>query len=89
MAKFNVVFSDRALRSLKKIDKYHAKIIIGWIEKNLIECENPRLHGKALTGDKKDYWRYRVGTYRIIADIQDKQINIHIINIAHRREIYN
>lgn len=88
MTKYKVVFSEKALKELKKIDKYQAKIIISWIEKNLSDCTDPRRHGKALTGEKKGYWRYRVGTYRIIADIQDKQIVINIINIAHRSNVY-
>ena len=44
-------------------------IIYGWIEKNLVGCDNPRLYGKALIGNQKGYWRYRIGVYRIIADI--------------------
>lgn len=86
--KYDIKFSDTAVKSLKKIDRYQAKMIISWIEKNLIGCSNPRIHGKALVGDKKGYWRYRVGTYRIIVDIQDNLVMIEIINIAHRRDVY-
>lgn len=81
--------SEKALKSLKQIDKYQAKIIMAWINKNLVGCTNPRQHGKALVGDKKGYWRYRVGSYRIIAEIDDNYIRIDIINVAHRRDIYN
>jgi len=89
MAGYDVLFSGQAKKSLGKIDRYQAKIIVAWIEKNLVGCHNPREHGKPLTGDKKGYWRYRVGEYRLIADVQDKYVRILLINIAHRREIYN
>ena len=86
---YEVRINDQALKSLKKIDRYQAQIIFAWMEKNLAGCANPRIYGKALTGDKKGYWRYRVGAYRIIAEIQDQQIRIVIINISHRRDVYN
>lgn len=86
--RYNVQISNKARKTLKQIDHHQAKIIISWIEKNLDGCSNPRLYGKTLVGGKKGYWRYRVGSYRIIADIQDNVIRIEIINIAHRREVY-
>lgn len=80
--------SEKAKRDLKKIDKYQAKIIYSWIKKNLDGCENPRAHGKPLTGGKNGYWCYRVGSYRLLADITDREICVDIINIGYRREIY-
>ena len=87
--KWQVTFSRDALKQLKKLDKHTASLILGWIRKNLEGCENPRLHGKALTANRTGQWRYRVGDYRIIAELQDKQIVILILNVAHRRDIYN
>ena len=46
--KYKVVFTDKAKRQLKKIDKYTSSLIIGWLEKNIEGCENPRVHGKGL-----------------------------------------
>lgn len=80
--------SNKAKKALNQIDRYQAKIIVMWIEKNLDGCNNPRQYGKSLVGDKKGYWRYRVGSYRIIAEIDDMRVRIGIINIAHRREVY-
>ena len=73
---YNVLYTNNALKNLKKLDKYQAKIITSWIKKHLIGCHNPRQNGKALVGDKKGLWRYRIGVYRIIADIQDNIIQI-------------
>lgn len=88
MKKYKVQLEDRAVKALKKIDRYQSQIIIAWILKNLEDCENPRQYGKPLTGDKKGYWKYRVGVYRLIAEIKDEQVKIAKINIAHRREAY-
>lgn len=71
------------------MDKYTQKLIYAWIDKNLQGCENPRLHGKGLTANKVGQWRYRIGDYRLIAEIEDKEITILIVNIGHRREIYD
>lgn len=86
---YKVELADKAKKELKKLDKPTAKIILAWLRKNLEDCNNPRLHGKALVGDKKGYWRYRVGDYRIIADIQDDKILILVLEIGHRKSIYH
>lgn len=85
---FHVEFTARALRELKKLDKYTAAMITGWIRKNLEGCENPRQHGKGLTADHSGQWRYRVGDYRILAEISDGKVLILVVHIGHRREIY-
>ena len=86
--KYTVELSADTRKALKKLDRFQAKLIISWIEKNLQGCTNPRLYGHALVGNKRGYWRYRVGAYRLIADIQDNIVRIEIINIGHRRDIY-
>ena len=86
--KYKVVVTDTAKNQLKKLDKFIAGMIIGWLKKNLEGCSDPRQHGKALTANRSGEWRYRVGDYRIIAEIQDDKIIILILTIGHRREIY-
>ncbi|MBQ6864607.1 MAG: type II toxin-antitoxin system RelE/ParE family toxin [Clostridia bacterium] len=86
---YKVRFSERAKKDLKKMDKHTAALILGWIRKNLENCENPRAHGKALTANLSGTWRYRVGDYRLLALIEDETITILILNIGHRREIYD
>lgn len=87
--KFRVEFSKDALKELKKLDKHTAAMIIGWIRKNLDGCENPRQHGKGLTANRSGQWRYRVGDYRLLADIQDNKIVILILHVGHRSEVYS
>ena len=87
--KYRVEFTQRALKDLKKLDRHTAALILGWIRKNMDGCENPRLHGKELTANRSGQWRYRVGDYRLLAEIEDDKIVILILNVGHRREIYN
>ena len=82
--KYKVVFTDKAKRQLKKIDKYTSSLIIGWLEKNIEGCENPRVHGKGLVENKSGQWRYRIGDYRVICEIQDEKIIVLILEIGHR-----
>ena len=86
---YKVEYTDKAIKQLSKLDKYTAKMLYKWIDKNLIDCQNPRQYGKSLTGNRSGEWRYRVGDYRIIADIQDDKVVILVLEVGHRREIYN
>lgn len=86
--KYKVVFTDRAKKQIKKLDRSVAALIIGWIEKNLENCENPRIYGKNLIANKSGQWRYRIGDYRIICEIQDEEITILVLEVGHRKSIY-
>ena len=88
MKAYKVEYSERAVKNLRKFDKHTRNLIIAWIEKNLVNCENPRLHGKALLDNKSGQWRYRIGDYRAICEIQDEKIVILVLEIGHRKEIY-
>lgn len=85
---YELKYEAKAVRQIKKLDPATRKLIRSWIEKNLLNTSDPRQHGKALTGTLGQYWRYRVGDYRILAEINDTEIVIIIIEIGHRREIY-
>lgn len=87
--RYTVEFTERALKDLRKLDRHTAALILGWVRKNLENCENPRQHGKGLTANKSGQWRYRVGDYRLLAEIEDNKIRILILNVGHRREIYS
>lgn len=85
---YQVRFSINALKQLKKLDKSVSSLILGWIRKNLEGCNNPRIHGKALVANKSGQWRYRIGDYRILAEINDDEVVILVVNIGHRSDIY-
>jgi mRNA interferase RelE/StbE len=85
---YKIKYTARFIRDIKKLDPHTAKLIAAWMAKNLDGCADPRAHGKSLTGDLREKWRYRVGDYRIIAHIMDKELLILVLAVAHRREVY-
>ena len=90
--KHNVRYSDAALSFLERLSKRNpidAQRIFNWISKNLDGCETPHRMWKALTGDFKGAWRYRLGDYRIIAEIHDDTLTILVITIGNRKNVYD
>lgn len=85
---YQIVYTKKAIKRLSKIDPSQQRMIISWIEKNLMNTENPKSLEKSLKGNLKEYWRYRIGNYRILADIDNHEIKIIIFNIGHRKGIY-
>ena len=85
---YTVRLEKPAQKSLKKMDGNDAKIIMAWISKNLVNCQDPYMHGKALQGNLQGKWRYRIGNYRLIANIDTENVIILLLVIGHRREIY-
>ena len=85
---YKVEFSKRAAKALSKMDPPTKQLIVSWVEQRLEGCDNPRRYGKGLEGDLSSAWSYRVGDYRVIADIADDKILIYVLDIGHRRKIY-
>lgn len=85
---YRVVTSQLFEREFKKLDFSVQKLIAKYIKNNLDGSTNPKVKGKALTGDKKGLWRYRIADYRLICEINDDQIYILLLNIGHRKEVY-
>ena len=86
--KYHVEFTKETLKQLKKLDRSIAALITGWLRKNIEDCDNPRASGKALTANHKGQWRYRVGDYRILAEIEDDKVRVLVISIGHRSDVY-
>ncbi|NMX11901.1 type II toxin-antitoxin system RelE family toxin [Mobiluncus mulieris] len=85
---YQLIATDKFDKSFKKLDRQTQRIIKSWIEKNLMNCENPRLFGKALRANRSGQWRYRVGDYRILAEIYDQEIVLILVDVGHRSRIY-
>lgn len=82
-----VEFDKGVEKVLSKLDKQTAKRITSKI-REVSQLDDPRLAGKALTGSLVGLWRYRVGDYRVICDIEDGVMVILVVDVAHRREVY-
>jgi mRNA interferase RelE/StbE len=86
---WTIEFTEDARKSLRSMDRNVARRIVSFLEERIAIRENPRSAGKALLGKKyENQWRYRVGDYRIIAEIKDATVTILVVEIGHRREVY-
>ena len=85
---YKIVTTKKFDKAFKKLDRQTQKIIKAWIDKNLTDCENPRIHWKGLTANRSGQWRYRVGNYRILAEIQDDKLVLVFIDVGNRSIIY-
>ncbi len=81
--------SKEADKAFGRLDKPVKQRIINFLADRVLPTNNPRLFGKALVGKLAGYWSYRIGDYRVIADIQDNRLIILVVDIDHRRQIYD
>ena len=84
---WEVVFTSKAKKEFSKLDKQNQRIIVGYLEQ-VIGSGNPHNFGSALVGNLSGFWRYRVGKYRIICEIQNNNLIIELISIGKRDKIY-
>ena len=89
MISYHVELTKGAKKDLRKLDPSIRAMIVKWLRKNLENCSNPRAHGKALSGNLSGLWRYRVGNYRLIAEIRDDRLVILMLEVGHRSEVYD
>ena len=75
-------------RQFKKLDPSVQRTVNKWIQGHLINTENPYASGKALVGNLKGYWRYRIGSYRLLVKIIDNELIIIAIDIELRSDVY-
>ena len=85
---YHVEYSNTALKQLRKMGRFEARLIVSWIDKNLQGCADPRVHGKGLTANRSGERRYRIGRYRALCIIEDDRLVIEAFSIGHRRRIY-
>jgi mRNA interferase RelE/StbE len=86
---WRVAFDPDAARELRKLGHSAQSAIQKYLRERIATAQNPRRFGHALTGDLKGLWRYRVGDYRIVADIREKEILVMVVTVGHRRNVYD
>jgi mRNA interferase RelE/StbE len=82
---WQVEYSTAALKALRRLDPSIQRRILSFIESRVVD--DPRRVGKALQGDQRA-WRYRIGDFRLVCDIQDASRTVSVVRIGHRREVY-
>ncbi|WP_416408191.1 type II toxin-antitoxin system RelE family toxin [Agrobacterium rosae] len=86
---WTIEFQEKPLKQLEKLGKTNATRIVSFLKDRVAIDGNPRRTGQALQGSELgNYWRYRVGDYRILCDIQDNKLVVLVIEIGHRKEVY-
>lgn len=85
---WTIEYAETAKKQLRKLDKVTARCIVGFMDERVAPSSDPRAIGKALKGPLGDLWRYRVGDYRVICEIQDKLLTVLVLQVGNRREVY-
>jgi mRNA interferase RelE/StbE len=82
---WHIEIKRTAQKEIEKLDRKAQTAIVSFLRER---AEDPRQTGKALKGEMGDLWRYRVGDYRIICDIQDGVVTVLVLRVRHRKEVY-
>jgi mRNA interferase RelE/StbE len=85
---WRVEFDAAAARDLRKLGYTAQQAILRYLRQRIATAEDPRRFGRALTGDLKGLWRYRVGDYRIVAKIEDDRFFVLVLTVGNRRDVY-
>jgi mRNA interferase RelE/StbE len=83
-----VEFTPAAERELGKLDRQAAVRIVQYLQDTVSTCNDPRQRGKGLRAGLTGLWRYRVGDYRVICQIEDDRLTVLVVQIGHRSEVY-
>jgi mRNA interferase RelE/StbE len=85
---WRIEITRTATKQITKLDRQGQKAILKFLRERLSTAQNPRQWGTALQGDKRGLWRYRVGDYRLICDIQDEKVMVLVLQLGHRKDVY-
>ena len=86
---WRIEYDAGAERDISKLDRQIAQRIIKFLGERVAKLDDPRSIGAALRGSKLgDFWKYRVGDYRVLAKIEDKVLRVYVVQIGNRREVY-
>ncbi len=83
---WTIEFTPAAARELRKIGPENSRRILRFLREKA--ANDPRGHGKPLRGVLREFWRYRVGKYRIMARLEDARLLVLVVRVGHRKEIY-
>ena len=86
---YRVETTARFDKEFKKLDRYTQRTLRAWIQKKLVDSDNPKVYGKRPTTDLSGLWRYQIGDYRLICRIEDARLVILALSAGHKSNIYN
>lgn len=86
---WRIEFDRAATRDLKKLDRQASRRIIDFLHGRVAKLDDPRAIGDALKGSRLgEFWKYRVGDYRIVCNIEDKVLRVFVVRIGNRKDVY-
>jgi mRNA interferase RelE/StbE len=86
---WQIKISQTAEKRLKKLDREVARRLIAFMRERVAVLDNPRVLGEALKGSELgEFWKYRVGDWRLICEIEDARITVTVVDLGNRREVY-
>lgn len=85
---WTVEWDERARRELRRLDRPVQQAILKYFRERIPREEDPRRFGKALAHELRGLWRYRVGNYRIVCQIEDDHLVVLVVRVAHRSSVY-
>ena len=85
---WTIEYAETARKQLRKLAKPAARRIVEFMDNRVALSDDPRKLGRALKGSLGDLWRYRVGDFRVLCDIQDRKLTVLVLQIGNRREVY-
>ena len=85
---WRVEISRSAEKQIQKLNRTAQESIVRFLRERVQAADNPRQWGKPLHGDKGGLWRYRVGDYRLICEIQDERVTVLVVRVGHRKDVY-
>jgi len=86
---WSIEFDPAAFTELKRLDPPIQRRILRYLRERVSTAEDPRSFARPLRGEKVGLWRYRVGAYRVVCAIEDRQDRVRVLRIGHRREVYD
>jgi mRNA interferase RelE/StbE len=86
---WRIEFTPQAAKQLRKLDRTAAQRIANYLKHLVEQCQRPDERGSALSGDLARLWRYRVGDYRVICELQEEALLVLVVRIGHRSTVYD
>jgi mRNA interferase RelE/StbE len=83
-----IEFERAALKELEKLDKPVVRRILKFLQERVGKLDDPRKIGARLQGTLSEFWKYRVGDYRLICSLENDRLIVLVLRIGHRREVY-
>ena len=85
---WTIEFERSAAREFRKLDPVVQRRIRDFFQQRVLSADTPRVVGKPLRGKQANFWRYRIGSWRVVADIQDQRLVILIVRVGHLGQVY-